>query len=482
MGVAVNLQIRTSEGRPYVPLPTQARFHGSPATFRSLVGGFGSGKSMAGAVEALLQSLEAPLNAQGGQGLVARYEYRELRESSWKILTDIIPNALIKDHLKSQPKLILKNNFEIIGWNLKDHQNLASLNLSWFWLDEANEDGIDVRVYNQLCGRLRNPLGNRQGWLTGNPAGKNWLWERFFAWQEGGRQYPDHEGFQMTTRENVYLPPGYEDRLREIYPAEWIELYLQGSFSVFEGMILSEWRPGLHLIAPFRIPDEWPRYFGLDHGLVNPTAGVWLATDFEGNHIIYREHYVRNAIPAENAQQILQAEHGENVHWRVIDPSTRALESAGGTMERIIDQYRLAGLLCDPGNNNVRDSIALLKRLLQPDPQHKFPAWHPRAGEMGAPWVFVFEDLKALRWEIEQWKWKDVKPGAGDKEKPVTKNDHLIAAWRYLEMRSPHKAVETLQPTLRDRFRWIEDELFGQVPPNREASTLDVNGNQWVKR
>lgn len=37
----------------YQPLPTQARFHASPAKFRAFVGGLGSGKTRAGCVEAL---------------------------------------------------------------------------------------------------------------------------------------------------------------------------------------------------------------------------------------------------------------------------------------------------------------------------------------------------------------------------------------------------------------------------------------------
>ncbi len=400
-------------------------------------------------------------------------------ESSWKTLRDIIPEALIHDEIKSGPKITLKNGFEIIGWNAKGHQKMASLNLSWFWIDEANEEGVDLTIYNQLCGRLRNAIGNRKGWLTGNPAGRNWLWERFYAHLEGGKKFPNHAGFQMNTRQNIYLPAGYEDRLREFYPAEWIELYLEGSFAVLEGMILSEWRQALHLVEPFAIPDTWPRFRGLDHGLVNPTACLWAATDFEGNLIWYREHYRRSAIPEENAEDILRASGTEVISWTAIDPSTMAVQSAGGTSEKIIDQYRRAGLNCEPGNHDVRASIARFKSYLQPDQNRKFPSWHPRRGESGAPGMYVFSDLKAFRWEIESWRWKDVRPGATEREKPITKNDHLIAAARYLIMRGPQPAVEGIRSTLYDRFLAISNEMKGDPSPGDEEY-LNAIGNEHL--
>jgi len=480
--------LRTAEGRIYKPLPTQARFHASLAQHRAYVSGFGGGKTQVGAAEATLQSLEYP--GEHGQGLVARYEYKGLMDTTWKTLLATIPPAVIKDVIGSPPKgpkISFKNGFEISGWNLKEHGDLASLNLAWCWIDECNQDGIDVTLYQQLRARLRDTLGSRQSWLTGNPAGKNWVYDLFYAadLEPGKRRYKDHAGFQSNPHENTFLPPDYINDLREIYDDVWIEKYLQGSFDIFEGMVFDNFDRALHLVLPFSVSDTWPRFRGLDHGLVNPTACLWLASDFEGNYLIYRCYYQRNSIPAENAANILRLSAGETIDWTVIDPSTHQTQSAGGTAERIIDQYRMAGLLCEPGNNAVRDSIARIRQLLQPDPTHRFPPWHPRAGEPNSPHLFFTGDCAELIWEISQYQWKQIKPGQKDREVPLAKHDHAVDALRYLVMRSPRPAVETLQPTLYDRFMAISAEIKGDAYRQDEfedRSLADVIGNQFAAR
>lgn len=480
----MNLELRTPEGKFYVPSPKQALFHASGSRHRALIGAFGSGKSLSGAVEALVQSLEYP--GKEGQGVVARYEYKQLLDTSWKTLLGIIPKAVIRDVVKSQPlgpKIILKNGFEISGWNLKDHEDFSSLNLAWLWIDECNQEGIELPVYRQLRGRLRDTLGSRQSWLTGNPAGKNWVYEYFFAhaFEPGKKRYLGHEGWQMTTRENVHLPHDYVDDLREFYDDVWIEKFLEGSFDVYEGQVFDNFDRGLHVVSPLRVPDPWPRFRGVDHGLVNPTACLWLATDFEGNMLAYRNYYQRNAIPAENARNILKLSEGEVIEWTVIDPSTRQQQTAGGTAERLIDQYRHAGLACQEGNNHVRDSIARIRQLLQPDPEHRFPAWHPRAGAPGSPHLFFTADCTEMIWELSQYQWKQVRPGAIDREIPLAKHDHLIACLRYLVMRSPRPARETLQKNDYQRFLDIVAEFEGR-PPHEEGgpSYADVMGNEHL--
>lgn len=477
----MEVRLTTLEGDEYRPLPIQQAFHQSRARYRSYIGGFGSGKTCAGAVEAIIQSLEYP--GKHGQGLVARYEYAELLSTTWKQLAALIPRPIIQDVVLSKPVgplIRLKNGFSILGRNFKDHEALASLNLAWAWVDECNEEGVDLTTYHQVCGRLRDRLGSRQVWLTGNPAGKNWVWERFFSHEEGGKKWPDHEGFHAKSRENIYLPDDYVNNLRQFYPEEWIEKYLEGRFDIFEGQILDNFRPEIHVVSDFDVPREWPRFRGLDHGLTNPTACIWGASDFEGNLLCYREYYQRNAIPAENARAILMASGDEVFDWTVIDPSTMQTQSAGGTAEKIIDQYGQAGLYCQLGNNAVRDSIARLKQMLQPDPSHKFPRWHPRAGELGAPWLYVADSLKALRWEISVWKWKDAR-GTNEREKVLEKNDHAIAALRYLVMRSPRPAVETIQPTTYQRFLDIVREMKGEPEIEDGFDLMDVNGNQGCR-
>ena len=143
----------------------------------------------------------------------------------------------------------------------------------------------------------------------------------------------------------------------------------------------------------------------------------------------------------------------------MIDPDVKKHDSNG---MQIIDYYRKAGLVCQTGNNDVRASISRIRQLLQKDENHKFPAQHPRAGELGSPRIFFTRDCHELIWEMGQWQWKQVRPGGVDRETPLAKHDHAIAALRYLVMRNPRAAVEKPSVSQFERFMAISREMKGE--------------------
>jgi phage terminase large subunit len=468
--MAVHVQIKTPEGRVYTPLPAQAAFHKSSALNKSYIGGFGSGKTLCGAIESFLLCTEYP-DLKGEQFLICRHEYSALRDTTWKTFLEIIPEPIRRQCVitKNPLRCFLPNGLEVLGRNLKEHQQKAGFKLAGAWFDECNEDGVAEEMFLQMRGRMRSTKGPGVILLTGNPGGRNWVYKRFFAHKMDptAKRYDSHDGFQAGTEENIYLPEKYLSQMRETYPEDWLEKYFAGSFDVFEGQILDNFRPEVHLVHPFRIPDEWPRYRAVDHGLTAPTACLWTASDFEGNFISYREYYQRCAVPEENAKNILalSAREEDLIQWTVIDPATRGMSSGGGVMETMISQYRRGGLFCQEGTNDVKPSISKMRMLLAPDPNHPFPAWHPQAGEMGSPRWFIFKDMKHLVWEMQQWKWRDVRPGGVDREKPLEKDDHLIATARYTFLRSPQSAQPAKELSAGERIERMLADLF----PQKEA-------------
>ena len=456
----MRIELLTPEGQKYIPLPAQAAFHASPSKFRAYCGGFGSGKSLCGAMETVVTMLEHP----GCTGLIARFNYKELLLTSWDTLTKIIPPELIQDINKSTPQITLKNKSSVMGWNLSEHQQQQSLNLDFVWIDEANEKGVGEENLNQLAGRLRGGKGPRKIWLTGNPAGRNWLWKRFFAYTEDptAKKWRDHAGFRAGTTENVYLPADYIEALKDTYDDEWLAKYFSGSFDVFEGQILDNFKPEIHVIPPFKVPDEYPRFRAVDHGLTNPTACIWVATDFHDNLYLYREYYKKESIVEENVRSILALGQGEpEPEWTVIDPATR--QRAANTGDRYIDMYRKSGLACQEADNDFKSSVARIRGMLAPDPGHAFPQWHPRSGDPGSPHLFITSDCPWTRWEMEQWRWKDVKPGQVNREVQMDKDNHLIACLRYMVMRRPRPAVEKPKAGTYERFIQLAREMDGKA-------------------
>ena len=54
--------------------------------------------------------------------------------------------------------------------------------------------------------------------------------------------------------------------------------------------------------------------------------------------------------------------------------------------------------------------------------------------------MFLSTACPYTKWEIEGWRFKDVKPGQIDREKAHAENDDCIACARYIALRSPQAA------------------------------------------
>jgi len=454
----------TPEGVKYQALPSQAKFHQCNAPYKAYIGGFGSGKTLCGAVEAFLTALKYP----GTYGIVTRWSYRELEATSFKTLLDIIPPSFIEKQYKNQCLVVLKNGSQIQGFNLQNHKRLTSLNLSWFWIDEVTE--IPEDSFLQLQGRMRGKPP-RCGWVTGNPNGRDWVYKAFV---EQSRK--DYAFFHAKTYENTHLPQDYVDNLRKYYPAEWVERFMEGSFDAFEGQIFNEFSTTQHVIHPndtFPIPQEWPRYRGIDLGIFHPTCCLWAAMAPSDDLFIYDCYYQRNKLVSEHAAEINRRSGNDLFEWTVIDPSANRRDSITGAT--IKDEYRKLGINTIDGNNSILDGISRIKELLRVDPSHP----HPVSGRMGSPRLHIMPGTcSELIWELSQYKWKDQRPDstAKEKEEPVDRHNHAIDPLRYIAMQNPRSHDVGGNKGEWNRWEKLLDDLRGDDP----NLSKDFRIGQWI--
>lgn len=469
-----DFQIRTHKGTSYSEgiLPTQLLFHQSQTRFRSYIGYVGAGKSLCGAAEALTRAVAVP-GRRAGKTLICRANMSDMRDSTWATFSGMVqetcPDMILRIRESNHElRLELKTGWEFICTHLKRWDAFGSSEYDCVWIDECNDEGVGYDSYLMLTGRIGRGRYDDAMWCTGNPAGKNWNYQLFFQHKfENTARLDDHEGFQPGPHENdKNLGAAYWANLRKFWPEEWIKKLLDGSFDVYEGAILTELDPELHLVDAFAVPLELPRYRGLDHGIDHPTACVWIAVDYAGNHIVYREHVKSDAVPASNAAAILSMSAGEEemIQWTAIDPSTRQRQTAGGQLEMLVDQYRDAGLNCRLANHDIPASVALLKRLLSPDPTRRFPYWHRRAGELGAPSLFIQRDCKVTWHQLQAWKWKAVRPGQPSTGKVLAKDDDTVSALRYCLMERPQSARVAVPQSM----DWLSEALKDMGQENRK--------------
>jgi hypothetical protein len=114
--------------------------------------------------------------------------------------------------------------------------------LGWFGIDEASE--VPKENFLLFQSRLRRRLSNGKfppfyGILATNPA-DCWLKDDFVL-NGGGKEYGF---FPSLPRDNPYLPPDYEKHLRDTYPEDWVNRFLEGSWDELTGgdtVIPSDW-------------------------------------------------------------------------------------------------------------------------------------------------------------------------------------------------------------------------------------------------
>lgn len=209
---------------------SQERFWESKKKFVLFSGGYGCGKSLMLTLKAIDHAVRYPNNYI----LMGRRTYPELRDTLLKEFFIICPDALIKDYLKAEGRVIFHNGSEIIFRHLDTiaESEIRSLNLGSAFIDQAEDVGKPV--FEGIRGRLRRagiPDEARQIFMSCNPA-LTWLFAEFKQ-----NPKPEYEVIEASTLENEKnLPPGYiEDLLK--YPESYKRQYV---FGIWDMSLLSD--------------------------------------------------------------------------------------------------------------------------------------------------------------------------------------------------------------------------------------------------
>lgn len=413
------------------PTLKQESFITASARFACYSGAFGGGKTYSGCLRGLLLS-QYPNNF----GLIGRSTYPELRDSTRKTFFELCPPEYYDEKQggrwsPTENHLRLINGSEIIFRHLDSiaEKELLSMNLGWFFIDQAEEIGINV--WRILQSRLRlNRVPNRFGFIACNPEPGHWIEKVFKNPYDLGTLGKDYFYVESSSYENPYLPKEYIQTLIDSYPEEMRKRYIEGKWVAFEDMIYKEFDPSLHVVPGFTIPDGWERIISLDHGMVNPTAVLWGALDFDGNVYIYDEYYSPGLV-SEHARAINMKSRNQNISMWLIDPSTQAkTREKEGRPYSIIEEYEDYGLYFTPAMNQKLAGINRVREFLKPDPKRI----NPRTRVKPSPRLFIFQNCVNTITEMKAYKWRKYRSLANRNapEEPVDYQDHAMDALYYM--------------------------------------------------
>ena len=104
-------------------------------------------------------------------------------------------------------------------------------------------------------------------------------------------------------------------------------------------------------VAPFAIPDHWPRIAGIDFGWDHPTAVVWLAWDRDTGNVYVTDVYkLKEATPVVHAAAIKGRGSWIPVAW-----PHDGLNTEKGTGEQLAQQYKDQGVAMLPARATFED-------------------------------------------------------------------------------------------------------------------------------
>lgn len=224
-----------------------------------------------------------------------------------------------------------------------------------------------------------------------------------------------------------------------------------------EGVIYEEFDPAIHILPwdhdsdgnRLPLPDEWPRYWVIDFGFVNPFCLKCYAIGDDGEVYMYREIYMTGRTVAEHAQTIMSiVTKQEEIKWydhfermdRVeyktvwIEPKpTKVICDHDAEDRRTFE--RATGLGTVPAKKNVTTGIDLHKNRLKVDKTSGLARFYLMADSLVERDTALAQALRptCTAEEYPSYQWKIGADGR-TKDEPVKLDDHGMDCDRYLTM------------------------------------------------
>jgi len=289
----------------YYPHEAQLPFHNDryKVKFRGLIAGTGSGKTKAGANEALGWSWENP----GSQGLIAAPAFRKFREVIIPTFEDLLNTSIdstpfFTRYNRMEMSLDVFNGSKMWMIGLDKAEAAEGMNIDWAWLDEARLVPKFSEAWDSIMRRLRgsglgSPLDDKVpekavgAWVTTTPDGPGSSLHKVF---EGRDRLENSKVYRMSIMDNAeHLPAEYISNIRSTHTGGKYDRFVLGKFAAI-GSAAFEYDYAIHSQG-IKVPD--PRTlstrYGVDFGWTNPSAILAIKIDSDGRAYVLEEVYGR---------------------------------------------------------------------------------------------------------------------------------------------------------------------------------------------
>ncbi len=335
-------------------------------------------------------------------------------------------------HKRLWPGQPVERTRRIIYGHADKPESLAAMGVKCAVLDEVGQKSFRIGAFREIQMRLAFDRGRML--IATRPYDLGWLKKEIHdEWTAAGGQHPEIDVINFDSTENPAFPVEEFERARRTLPLWLFDMAYRGRFTRPVGLIYDNFDKKHHVRPRRRIPEEWPRFVGMDFGAVN-TAALFLAQELSpttrvptGKFVAYRE-YLPGKLSTDTHRVNLLAGDPD----RGIPPEPREPTCVGGS--RSEDEWRLkfrdSGLaVMEPPVNAVEVQIQALYELI------------------GSGNLEVMEDMVGLLDELESYSRV-----LDDQGRPTEKIDsdhayHWLACARYVTTWLLRGGSDTFIPT-----------------------------------
>ena len=262
------------------------------------------------------------------------------------------------------------------------YQGLA---FSWIGFDELTQWSTPY-AWNYMRSRLRSTAHDLPIYMraTTNPGGRghHWVKKMFIDPAPYGKnfdatdietgqalRYPAGHAKAGTAlfkrrfiparlSDNPYLAEqgDYEAMLLSL-PEQQRRQLLDGDWDIKEGAAFTEFDRNIHIVEPYRIPNNWVKFRACDYGYGSMSGVLWFAVSPAEQLIVYRELYVGKVLAADLADRIIELEADDGgMRYGVLDSSL--WHKRGDTGPSLAEQMIMRGCRWRPSDRSKGSRVS----------------------------------------------------------------------------------------------------------------------------